>query len=278
MEAGSLNIILNAIAVLFVLGAAFGLGLAVASRKLTVESDPRIDEIEELLPGANCGGCGYPGCRGLAEAIVAGAAPVTGCPVLKEHTPIAEVMGVETEAVEPMVAKVRCAGGLQEAGQRFIYIGVEDCTAAQNLGGGAKACTYGCLGLGSCVKVCPFGAMKMSDNALPVVDEEKCTGCGQCVSACPRDLIALLPPGEPVTVYCRNKDKGPVVRKICQTGCIGCGICVKQCDQGAITLKDNLAVIDPAKCNRCGSCIAKCPVKVIRGAVAEPATAAASGG
>src|SRR5690554_2431911 len=147
MGAESLQIVLNSVAVLALLGVVFGIGLAVASRKLKVESDPRIDEIEELLPGANCGGCGYPGCRGLAEAIVAGEAPVTGCPVMKDHAPIAAVMGVENTAAERKIAKVRCAGGLKEAAQRFIYIGVEDCAAAQNLGGGAKACTFGCLGL-----------------------------------------------------------------------------------------------------------------------------------
>lgn len=166
----------------------------------------------------------------------------------------------------------------KEAKERFAYVGSKDCFAAHQLAGGPKACEYGCLGLGSCVEACPFSAITINENGLAVVDEEKCTGCGQCVAACPRDLIALLPPGDPVTVYCRNTEKGAVVRKICQTGCIGCGICVKQCDQGAITLENNLAVIDPVKCNRCGRCIAKCPVKVIQGAVVEETASAVSGG
>lgn len=272
------NVII-AVLLLTGLGVLFGIGLAVASRKLAVESDPRIDEIEGLLPGANCGACGYPGCRGLAEAIVQGSAPVNACPVTTDCSVIAEVIGVEALACERRVAKVRCIGGKKEAKERFAYVGSKDCYAAHQLAGGPKACEYGCLGLGSCVEACPFSAIFINENGLAVVDEEKCTGCGQCVSVCPRDLIALLPAGDPVTVYCRNTEKGGVVRKICQTGCIGCGICVKQCDQGAITLENNLVVIDPEKCNRCGRCIAKCPVKIIRGAVAEdPATSAVSGG
>lgn len=265
MEAGSISVILYGVAVLLVLGAAFGLGLAVASRKLAVESDPRIDEIEELLPGANCGGCGYPGCRGLAEAIVAGEAPVTGCPVMKDHAPIAAVMGVENTAAERKIAKVRCAGGLKEAAQRFIYIGVEDCAGAQNLGGGAKACTFGCLGLGSCVKVCPFGAMKMSENGLPVVDEEKCTGCGLCVKACPRQIITLWPVEKKVTVLCMNTDKGAAVRPVCKVGCIGCRLCSKNCPTEAIPVENNLARIIPELCINCEVCVEKCPMKTIKG-------------
>lgn len=265
MEAESLLMILNAVLVLFVLGLAFGIGLAIASRVLTIKSDPRVDEIEGLLPGANCGGCGYPGCRGLAEAIVSGAAPVTACPVAKDHTPIAKVMGVESAAVEPKVARVRCAGGRQEARQRFIYVGVEDCVAAQNLGGGAKACEYGCLGLGTCVKACPFGAITMSENGLPVVDENKCTACGMCVKACPRQLITLWPAAKSVTVLCMNPEKGPAVRPVCQVGCIACRICEKNCPEKAITVEDNLARIDPELCTECEICVEKCPMKTIKG-------------
>ncbi|HBK67383.1 MAG TPA: electron transporter RnfB [Firmicutes bacterium] len=261
-----MQIVINSIAILAFLGVVFGSGLAVASRKLKVESDPRIDEVEALLPGANCGGCGYPGCRGLAEAIVSGAAPVTACPVTKDYSSIAEVMGVEaTSAAERMIAKVRCAGGKKEAQQRFIYLGVEDCSAAQNLGGGAKACAYGCLGLGNCAKVCPFEAITMSDNGLPIVDEEKCTGCGLCVKACPRHLITLWPVDKSVTVLCMNQDKGVEVRKVCKVGCIGCRICEKQCPTQAITVENNLARIDPQLCTECGICVTKCPMKTIKG-------------
>ncbi len=265
MEAGSLNIILNAIFVLFVLGAAFGIGLAVASRKLTVESDPRIDEVEGLLPGANCGGCGYPGCRGLAEAIVSGAAPVTACPVTKDYTPLAQVMGEESTETARKIAKVRCAGGHQEAQDRFIYLGVEDCGAAQNLSGGAKACTYGCLGLGTCAKACPFQAITMSANGLPVVNEEKCTGCGICVKTCPRQIITLWPVDKRVTVLCMNTEKGAAVRPVCKVGCIGCRICAKNCPSDAIPIENNLARIDPELCTNCEICVEKCPMKTIKG-------------
>lgn len=265
MEAESLQIVINSIAVLALLGVVFGIGLAVASRKLRVKSDPRIDEVEALLPGANCGGCGYPGCRGLAEAIVMGTAPVTACPVTKDYTPIAQVMGVEATDTERLVARVRCAGGKKETQQSFIYLGVEDCQAAQNLAGGPKACAYGCLGLGNCAKACPFDAITMSENGLPVVNEEKCTGCGMCVKACPRQLITLWPAEKKVTVLCMNHDKGAQVRKVCKVGCIGCGICAKQCPAKAITVEHNLARIDPQLCTNCGLCVEKCPMKTIKG-------------
>jgi Na+-translocating ferredoxin:NAD+ oxidoreductase RNF subunit RnfB len=270
MEAGSLNVIINAIGLLAFLGITFGIGLAVASRKLAVKSDPRIDEIEELLPGANCGGCGYPGCRGLAEAIVSGKVPVTACPVTKDHSPIAKVMGIEvTSSEERKIARVRCAGGNKEAVKRFIYLGVEDCSAAQNLAGGPKACAFGCLGLGNCAKVCPFGAITMSDNGLPVVDEEKCTGCGLCTKACPRGLITLWPAGKSVTVLCMNQNKGAEVRKVCKVGCIGCRLCEKQCPTGAITVENNLARINPELCIECGRCVEKCPMKTIKGEIKQ---------
>jgi len=269
MGAESMQIVLNSVLVLALLGVLFGIGLAVASRKLKVESDPRIDEVEALLPGANCGGCGYPGCRGLAEAIVAGGAPGDACPVNKDCAPIAQVMGVEANCRLPQVARVRCAGGKNETEQRFIYIGVEDCAAAHSLAGGPKSCIYGCLGLGSCAKVCPFDAIVMSDNGLPVINEEKCTGCGLCVKACPRNIITLWPVGKKVTVLCMSHDKGPQVRKICKVGCIACGICVKQCPVKAITMDDNLAVIDPQLCTNCGLCVEKCPMKTIKGEIKQ---------
>ncbi|NLM38062.1 MAG: 4Fe-4S binding protein, partial [Firmicutes bacterium] len=178
---------------------------------------------------------------------------------------IAAVMGVESAAPERLIARVRCGGGREEAPQRFIYFGVEDCAAAQNLGGGPKACTYGCLGLGSCVKACPFGALKMSENALPVVDEAKCTGCGLCVKACPRGIITLWPYDKKVTVLCMNTDKGADVRAVCKVGCIGCRLCTKNCPTGAIPVEDNLARITPALCTNCEICVEKCPMKTIKG-------------
>jgi len=265
-----LNAFIPAVSFLAVLGIVFGLGLAVAARKLAVKADPRIDEVEALLPGANCGACGHPGCRGMAEAIVNGSAPVHGCPVNKDTTPIAKVMGVKVETSSShLVAKVRCGGGKVEAKERFEYIGVNDCVAAQNIVGGPKVCEFGCLGEGTCAAACPFGAITMSENGLPVINEEKCTACGICVQSCPRQLITLLPAGDPVTVLCMNKNKGPEVRKACKVGCIGCGICAKQCPQKAITVTDFLASIDPQLCTGCGICISKCPTKAIRGKVDE---------
>ena len=265
-----MNTLVSAVSLLAVLGVIFGLGLALAARKLAVEEDPRIDEVEALLPGANCGACGHPGCRGMAEAVVNGSAAVNGCPVNKDATPIAKVMGVEFTAPQKrLVAKVRCGGGKAEAKERFTYAGVWDCVAAQQILGGPKVCEFGCLGEGTCASVCPFDAITMSENGLPVVDEEKCTACGICVKSCPRQLIALLPAGDPVTVLCLNKNKGPEVRQACQVGCIGCGLCVKQCRQNAITVTDYLASIDPELCTACGACIAKCPTKAIKGKVEE---------
>lgn len=263
-----MNTLLPAVGLLATLGIVFGISLAMAARKLAVESDPRIDEIEALLPGANCGACGYPGCRGLAEAMVAGSAQVNACPVTKDYSPIAEVMGVKVETPKDrQVAKVRCAGGNKETKERFKYIGVADCVSANNLAGGSKVCEYGCLGMGSCATVCPFAAIAINENGLPVVDEQKCAGCGLCVKACPRMLITLVSPGAAVTVLCRSKEKGAGVRKACQVGCIGCGLCVKNCPEQAIIIEENVAVIDPKKCSGCGICLTKCPTKAIVGKV-----------
>lgn len=264
-----MNPILISVIVLSLLGILFGIGLSVAAKKLAVESDPRVDEIEPLLPGANCGACGYPGCRGLAEAIVEGKAPVTACPVTKDPSPIALVMGVDAGAVVRKVAKVRCLGGKAESTERFIYMGIQDCSAAHGLAGGAKGCGYGCLGLASCAHACPFGAIVMSPNGLPVVDEAVCTGCGICVTSCPRDLFVLGAEGDPVTVLCRSAAKGPEVRKVCKVGCIACGICAKNCPVEAITVQNNLAEINPDLCTGCGICMEKCPMKTIKGTIRQ---------
>ncbi|NLG83285.1 MAG: RnfABCDGE type electron transport complex subunit B [Firmicutes bacterium] len=245
------------------LGALFGLLLAFAAKKFAVEADPRIDEIEKILPGANCGACGYPGCRGAAEAIVEGKAPITVCPVGKAAVAekIGVVMGKAVEAVRPQKAVVLCRGGRTDCPDRFVYRGVPDCRAANRLAGGPKACEYGCLGLGSCVAACPFGAIRMNEEGLPVIGTE-CTGCGRCVRACPRGIIALIPADRKVEVNaCRNRQRGAEVRKICRVGCLGCGLCARTCPEKAITIVENLAVIDPEKCTGCGLCFAKCPVR-----------------
>lgn len=251
---------------LAVMGAAFGVLLGFAAKKFAVESDPRVADVASALPGANCGGCGFAGCANLAEAIVKGEAPVDACPVGKSAVAakVAEIMGVEFGAGgSGKVAVVMCQGGKEQCSLRFDYSGIPTCQAANLLAGGSKACKYGCLGLGSCVSSCPFGAITMSPNGIPVVNAALCTSCGKCVKACPRGVIKLAPSDRPVHVACMSHAKGPEVRKTCQVGCIACGICAKNCPAGAIEVKDFLAVIDSDKCTACGACIEKCPMKTI---------------
>ncbi|MGE5560632.1 MAG: RnfABCDGE type electron transport complex subunit B [Chloroflexota bacterium] len=247
-------------------GLVFGGLLGFAAIKFAVPVDETAAAVREVLPGANCGGCGYAGCSALADAIAKGEAPVNKCPVggADVAAKVAAIMGVEAPAGEREVARVRCWGGCERAADRFAYVGVQDCVAASMItGGGQKACSAGCLGFGTCVKACQFGAMSMGPDGLPVVDAEKCTACGRCVTACPKSLMFLAPASKTVHVRCNNKDKGPVVRKLCKVGCIACGACVRACPSGAITVENNLARIDHTKCTNCGACVIKCPVKVI---------------
>jgi len=244
------------------LGLAFGAGLAIASLLLHVEVDPRIEKIGEVLPGANCGGCGYAGCGAYAEAIVnENASPAECAPggkgVVQE---IADILGVQAEAKEKMVAVVRCQGRVVPT--RFTYDGLHDCRAANLIQAGPKGCEYGCLGFGTCADACPFGAIGMVDQ-LPVVNEEKCTGCGKCVDACPRRIIALRRITDYVEVLCLSREKGGVVRKLCDLGCLGCKKCEKSCKFEAVSVDDFLAQIDFEKCTACGKCVKECPVGAI---------------
>ncbi|MCR4426573.1 MAG: Fe-S cluster domain-containing protein [Firmicutes bacterium] len=248
------------------LGLIFGLSLGVAAKKLAVKKDPRVDEILGVLPGANCGACGFPGCSGFASAVAAGKAPVDGCPVGQAAVAhkVAAIMGVECGDSQPKYARVLCLGDRANASDLFRYEGIRDCRAAAMTGGGFKGCAYGCLGLGTCVAACPFDAIHMSPNGLPVVDDSACTGCGKCVRACPRNIIELRTAEETVNVMCKSHARGPEVKQVCKVGCIGCGICAKNCPEKAIAMHDNLAVIDQSKCTRCGVCVQKCPVKCIK--------------
>ncbi len=249
------------------MGLAFGAALAIAAKKLAVETDPRESKVLEALPGANCGGCGYPGCAAYAAAVVSGGAEVDRCPAGGDavRIRIAEIMGVSTDSAgrTRRIAFVKCLGDREACPERFSYDGIPDCRAANLVGGGHKSCRYGCLGLGTCVAACLFDAMHMSDSGLPVVDREKCVACGKCVEACPRGLIELFDEDIAVYVACSSKDKGADVRKICKVGCIGCGICAKNCPASAITVADFLARVDQEKCTRCGICAEKCPTKCI---------------
>ena len=254
-----MNTIIISVVLLGVLGIAIGLLLGVAGKFFSVEVDERVEQVRECLPGNNCGGCGFPGCDGLAEAIVAGTAEVNGCPV--GGAPVAEkigtILGVEAGSAVKMVAKVRCAGTCEQASVKYNYIGAQDCRQAVMVPGrGDKSCTYGCLGLGSCVAACQFGALSIQDG-IAVVDKEK------CVDTCPNSVISLEPYDTKYQVQCNSHDKGKDVMSVCKSGCIGCGLCVKQCEFGAVTLENNLAVIDPEKCQNCGKCAEKCPKKII---------------
>jgi len=253
------------------LGVLFGASLAFASRRFSVKVDPRVQKIYEILPGANCGACGYPGCMGFAAALVKGEAVPTDCAPGGEALAkrVAEILGVEVEAKERQVARVHCGGGRSIVKNRVEYIGLQDCTAASLIGGGPKECQYGCLGLGDCVRSCPFDAIHLNAERLPVVDPDKCTGCGNCVMACPKQLISLVPVSCRVHVLCRSFDKGAVVRKICSVGCIACNKCNRICPVGkepeekAIIVRNQVAEINYNTCTSCGLCATVCPTHTI---------------
>ena len=242
------------------LGVLFGAGLAFASKKFAVEVDPKVEEILDVLPSANCGACAYPGCSAFAIGIVEGKAPLNGCIPGGSETAqkIAAIMGMEADETVSMVAIVHCQGSHILAKERFKYEGIMDCRATVLSGNGYKSCIYGCLGLGSCVDACPFDAMYMGTDGLPVVDRDKCTGCGRCISACPRDLIDLQPKSQKVFVLCNSLDKGKSAMSNCNVSCIGCKKCEKACPYDAVKIENFLAIIDYEKCRSCGICVVKC--------------------
>lgn len=242
-----------------------GLFLGIAGLKFKVEVDEKEEAVLGVLPGNNCGGCGFAGCSGLAAAIAKGEAAVNACPVGGESVAnkIAEIMGVNVQAGEKMVAYVHCAGTCEKAKQDYEYTGVKDCAMMSYVpAGGPKSCASGCLGYGNCVKACPFDAIEIKDG-IAVVNKEKCKACSKCIAACPKHLISLIPYSAQKVVACSSTDKGPVTMKACQVGCIGCGICVKNCPQEAIRVENFHAIIDQEKCTGCGVCAEKCPKKII---------------
>ena len=261
----SISGVVLAAVIIGITGLVVSLLLGVAGVKFAVEVDERVEQVREQLPSNNCGGCGYAGCDAMAEAIVKGEAQASVCPSLsaKNRERIAEIIGGSAEEAEKKVAFVKCNGSCDKTTQRYHYYGMDDCKKLAFVpGGGPKGCTYGCMGLGSCVKACKFDAIHIV-NGIAVVDKEKCIACGQCVIQCPKGLIELVPYKANHIVRCSSKDKGKDVKAVCETGCIGCGICAKQCEVGAITVANNLAYIDQSKCTGCGKCAAKCPSKII---------------
>lgn len=268
-----MNVIVVAVIALGVLGLVLAAVLFLVAKKFAVEEDPRIAEVAEVLPQANCGGCGYPGCNGFAEACVKAAdggslegklCPVGGQPVMEK---VAGILGMAAEATEPKVAVVRCNGTCENRPRTSVYDGVKSCRIAHNTAGGETGCFFGCLGCGDCVDACAFGALNMNpETGMPEVDESKCTACGKCAKACPRNIIELRPMGKKgrrMVVQCVNKDKGPVAKKACAVACIACGKCAKVCEFEAITVEGNIAYIDPAKCRLCRKCEDECPQKSI---------------
>lgn len=257
--------VVAAAAAIGITGLLIGLLLGIAGKKFAVEVDEREAAVREILPGNNCGGCGYAGCDALAQAIAKGEAPTNGCPVAGPEIAkqIAAIMGESAEEADRQVAFVKCNGTCDKANVKYHYYGVQDCQkAAMVPGRGEKACSYGCMGFGSCVKACPFDAIHVVDGVAKV-DKEKCKACKKCIAVCPNHLIELVPYESTVKVACSSKDRGPVVKQACDTGCIGCKICEKNCNFNAIHVEDNLAKIDYEKCKNCGLCAMKCPSKII---------------
>ena len=280
--------IVIAIAVLGGLGLIFGLVLAVASKVFYVETDPRLDKLNDCLPGANCGGCGYAGCAAYAEAVLKGEAPIGACASGGDECAqaMAAIMGIKVEAFTRKVAMVCCSGErsydaegnlTKGAKMKATYEGFHDCLAASKVGGSGplsckygclgygtctKACKYGCLGFGTCVKACKFGAISIK-GGVATVDEDLCVGCMACAHACPRNVIVSVEPGRNTHIACASTAKGAVTTRGCTVGCIGCGLCKKICPEGAISVVNNLAVIDYSKCVDCGLCATVCPKKLI---------------
>ena len=267
--------ILIAIAILGGLGLVFGLVLAAASKVFYVETDPRLDQLNECLPGANCGGCGFAGCGAYAEAVLKGEAPVGKCASGGNEAAkaMAAIMGVQAEEVTRKVAMVRCSGArtfdaegnlTKGAKMKATYEGFHDCLAASRVGGsGPLSCKFGCLGYGSCTKVCKYGAISVK-NGVAVVDEDLCVGCMACAQVCPRKIITAVEPDRNVIIACNSLAKGAVTNRACTIGCIGCGKCMKTCPSGAITITNNLAQIDYSKCTNCGQCATVCPKGLIK--------------
>ena len=260
------NPILDSALVLGGVGLFFGFLIAMANKKFYVWEDPRIGEVEELLPNSNCGACGQPGCRAFAEAVVDGKEQPSGCTVMGEEdlADVASYLRVDAGAANKRVARLLCAGGKNEAARNSDYTGLETCKAAASVAGGGKACNWGCLGLADCEVACLLDAIYMNDDLLPVVIPERCTACNDCVVACPKDLFELMPIEQKLIVQCKNLLKGDAAEDLCSVACNTCNRCVADSEPGVIEMIDNLAVINYEK-NELTSpkAIERCPTEAI---------------
>lgn len=246
------------------IGLFFGAVLAFASIIFKVDKDERIDLINNELPGANCGGCGYAGCAALAQAIVENGENPAKCNLMTTEKAqiISSIMGTEAGEIVRKTAVIACKGSCDKCGNKCEIFGIDDCYTASQIGTGPKNCEYGCMGLGSCVKVCPENAISISDG-IAVINKDKCIGCGKCETTCPKNLIHLVADKRYAVIRCASKDKGIVVKNYCDAGCIACKICEKKCPKEAIVIENNLAVIDYDKCIGCSICAKECPKGVI---------------
>lgn len=239
--------------------------LAVGQKKLYVYEDPRIDMVEEMLPHANCGACGHPGCRPFAEALVAGTVLPGKCSVSSEEgrKKIADYLGVDAGSEEKRVARLACGGGSNVAIKRAEYVGFSSCKAASLVSGGGKACFWGCLGLGDCELVCDFDAIHMNEFGLPVVDFDKCTACGDCVETCPKDLFSIQPVSHKLWVNCKNLEKGDAILEECEVACTACGRCAQDAPDGLVTMAFNLPVVNYSRKSDTSVPIQRCPTGAI---------------
>ncbi len=255
--------ILIPVIIVTIIGLVAGLGLALASKFMSVPTDEKQEKIRECLPGANCGACGFSGCDGYSEAIAKGEAEPNLCAPggAEAASKLAEILGVQIDT-NPKVAFIACGGNREITKTKYLYSGMMSCAAANLVHLGPVECEYGCIGYGDCFKACPFGAITMQ-NGKPVICEDICVGCGKCVNACPKSLISLIPKGTTVRVNCSNKQKGANVVKVCAVSCIACGLCERTCENGAIKVVDNIAVIDYSLCTKCGKCKDACKRKAI---------------